>query len=100
MTQYRGMTGPRSGNGWLREWVGDRVGDIWDRIGNLNEINTQLKKCTILLSMKFHCKQTNNKKKNNKKPQKTKKQKTKTKKTASSIRHRSTSKYDSNLVDG
>jgi hypothetical protein len=34
------MTGPRSGNGW----VGERVGDFWDSIGNVNEINTQLKK--------------------------------------------------------
>jgi hypothetical protein len=24
------------------EWVGDRVGDFWDSIGNVNEINTQL----------------------------------------------------------
>jgi hypothetical protein len=26
------------------EWRGDRVGDFWDIIGNVNEINTQLKK--------------------------------------------------------
>jgi hypothetical protein len=26
------------------EWVGERVGDFWDSIGNVNEINTQLKK--------------------------------------------------------
>jgi hypothetical protein len=24
--------------------VGERVGDFWDSIGNVNEINTQLKK--------------------------------------------------------
>jgi hypothetical protein len=24
--------------------VGDRVGDFWDSIGNVNEINTQFKK--------------------------------------------------------
>jgi hypothetical protein len=24
--------------------VGERVGDFWERIGNVNEINTQLKK--------------------------------------------------------
>ena len=26
------------------EWVGERVGNFWDSIGNVNEINTQLKK--------------------------------------------------------
>jgi hypothetical protein len=36
MPQYRGMPGPRSGSGW----VGERVGDFWDSIGNVNEINT------------------------------------------------------------
>jgi hypothetical protein len=44
MPQYLGMTGPRSGSGWVGEWVGEHVGDFWDSIGNLNEINTQLKK--------------------------------------------------------
>jgi hypothetical protein len=44
MPQYRGMPGPRSGSGWVGEWVGERVGDFWDSIGNVNEINTQLKK--------------------------------------------------------
>jgi hypothetical protein len=44
MPQYRGTTGPRSGNGWMGEWVGERVGDFWDSIGNVNEINAQLKK--------------------------------------------------------
>ena len=39
LPQYRGMTGPRSRSGW----VGERVGDFWDSIGNVNEINTQLK---------------------------------------------------------
>jgi hypothetical protein len=38
--QYRGTPGPRSGSGWLGEWVGERVGDFWDSIGNVNEINT------------------------------------------------------------
>ena len=28
----------------MGEWVGERVGDFWDNIGNVNEINTQLKK--------------------------------------------------------
>jgi hypothetical protein len=44
MPQYRGTTGPRSGSGWVEEWVGERVGDFWDSIGNVNELNTQLKK--------------------------------------------------------
>jgi hypothetical protein len=26
--------------GWVGEWVGKRVGDFWDSIGNVNEINT------------------------------------------------------------
>jgi hypothetical protein len=26
------------------EWVGGRVGDFWDSIGNVNEINTQFEK--------------------------------------------------------
>jgi hypothetical protein len=34
MPQYLGMTEPRCG------WVGERVGDFWDSIGNVNEINT------------------------------------------------------------
>ena len=34
MPQYRGTPGPRSGSGW----VGERVGDFWDSIGNVNEI--------------------------------------------------------------
>jgi hypothetical protein len=29
------------------EWVGERVGDFWDSIGHVNEINTQLKKRTL-----------------------------------------------------
>jgi hypothetical protein len=47
MPQYRGMPGPTSGSGWLGEWVGDRVGDFWDSIGNVSEINSQLKKRKI-----------------------------------------------------
>jgi hypothetical protein len=50
MPQYRGKPGPRSGTGWVGEWVGDRVGDFWDSTGNVNEINTQLKKTTIFSS--------------------------------------------------
>jgi hypothetical protein len=44
MPQYRGKPGPRSGSGWVEEWVGEHVGDFWDSIGNVNEINTQFKK--------------------------------------------------------
>jgi hypothetical protein len=49
MPQYKGMPGPRSGSGWVEEWVGEHVGDFWDSIGNVNEINTQLKKKHMLL---------------------------------------------------
>jgi hypothetical protein len=31
-----------------REWVGERVGDFWDSIGNLNEINSPPKKMSVL----------------------------------------------------
>jgi hypothetical protein len=44
MPQYRGTPGSRSGSGWVGEWVGECVWDFWDSIGNVNEINTQLKK--------------------------------------------------------
>jgi hypothetical protein len=44
MPQYRGKPGPRNGSGWVWEWVGERVGDFWDSIGNIKEINTQLKR--------------------------------------------------------
>ena len=44
MPQFRGMPGPRSGCGWVGECVWEHVGDFWDSIGNVNEINTQLKK--------------------------------------------------------
>jgi hypothetical protein len=44
MPQYRGTPGSRSGSGWMEEWVGEHVGDFWDSIGNINEINTQLNK--------------------------------------------------------
>jgi hypothetical protein len=47
MPQYRGMPGPRSGSAWVGEWVGKHVGDFWDI--NVNEINTQLKKKTLVL---------------------------------------------------
>jgi hypothetical protein len=44
MPQYQGTPGPRSGSVWVREWVWEDVWDFWDSIGNVNEINTQLKK--------------------------------------------------------
>jgi hypothetical protein len=44
MPQYRGMPGPRSGSGWVGEWMEELVGDFWGSIGNVKEINTQLKK--------------------------------------------------------
>jgi hypothetical protein len=44
MPKYRGMPGPRSGS----EWVGELVGDFWDSIGNVNEINTQFKKDYVI----------------------------------------------------
>jgi hypothetical protein len=44
MTQYRGVPGPRSGSGWVGEWVEECVGDFWDSIGNVNEINTKKKR--------------------------------------------------------
>jgi hypothetical protein len=40
MPQFRGMPGPRSGTGWVGEWVGEDMGDFWDSTGNVNEINT------------------------------------------------------------
>ena len=40
MPQYRGMPGPRSGSGWVGEWVWVDMGDFWDNIGNVNEENT------------------------------------------------------------
>jgi hypothetical protein len=34
------------------EWEGEHVGDFWDNIGTVNEINTLLKKeCNMFLSM-------------------------------------------------
>jgi hypothetical protein len=44
MPQYRGTPVPRSGSGWVGEWVGEGVGDFWDSIGNVNEMNTLKKK--------------------------------------------------------
>jgi hypothetical protein len=39
MPQYRGMPGPKNGNGWVGEWGVGR-GDFWDSIGNVIEENT------------------------------------------------------------
>jgi hypothetical protein len=44
MPQYRGIPGPRSESGGVGEWVREHVGDFWDCIVNVNEINAQLKK--------------------------------------------------------
>jgi hypothetical protein len=44
MSQYRRTPGPKNGNGWVREWEGEGVGDSWDSIGNVIEENTLKKK--------------------------------------------------------
>jgi hypothetical protein len=49
MPQYRGMPGPRIGSWWVAEWVGEHVGNFWDRIGNVNKINTQINKKVLSL---------------------------------------------------
>jgi hypothetical protein len=43
MPQYSGTPGPRCGSRGVGgdEWVWEGVGDFWDSIGNVNEINTQ-----------------------------------------------------------
>jgi hypothetical protein len=43
MPQYRGSPGTINGSGWVGEW-GESMGDFWDSIGNVNEVNTSLKK--------------------------------------------------------
>jgi hypothetical protein len=40
MPQYRGMPGPKNGNGWVGKWGGVGMGDIWDSILNVIEENT------------------------------------------------------------
>jgi hypothetical protein len=41
MPQYRGTTGPKSGNGWVGELGGGvGMGDFWDSIGNVIEKHT------------------------------------------------------------
>jgi hypothetical protein len=40
-TLYASIEGNARAKKW--EWVGERVGDFWDSIGNVSEINTQLK---------------------------------------------------------
>jgi hypothetical protein len=52
MPQYRRKLGPRNRSGWVGEWVGERVGDFWDSIGNINEINTSLK-CRFKYSIRI-----------------------------------------------
>jgi hypothetical protein len=39
MPQYRGMPSPRSGSGWVREWVGRGVGArVWGTFGKALEM--------------------------------------------------------------
>jgi hypothetical protein len=40
MPQYRGTSEPRGGSGWVGKETWEGVGDFWDNIGNVNEINT------------------------------------------------------------
>jgi hypothetical protein len=40
-TLYASVQGNARAKKW--EWVGEHVGNFWDSIGNVNEINTQLK---------------------------------------------------------
>jgi hypothetical protein len=44
-TLYASVQGNARAKKW--EWVGEHVGDFWDSIGNVKEINTQLKKRKI-----------------------------------------------------
>ena len=44
MPQYRGKPGPRTVSARVGEWVGEYMGDFWDSIGNVNEINAKFKK--------------------------------------------------------
>jgi hypothetical protein len=39
MPQYRGIPGPKNGNGWVGEWGEEGMGDFWDSIGNVIEEN-------------------------------------------------------------
>jgi hypothetical protein len=43
MPQYRGTPELRSGSGWVGDWVREGMGDFWDSIGNVNELNTKKK---------------------------------------------------------
>ena len=53
-TLYASVQGNARAKKW--EWVGERVGDFWDSIGNVNEINTQLKKkISVEILLKFKC---------------------------------------------
>jgi hypothetical protein len=40
MPQYRGTPGPKRGSGWAGEWGWVGMGDFWDSIENVNELNT------------------------------------------------------------
>jgi hypothetical protein len=43
MPQYRGTPGPKRGSGWVGDWGGVDMGDLWDSIENVNKGNTSLK---------------------------------------------------------
>jgi hypothetical protein len=58
-TLYASVQGNTRAKKW--EWVGECVGDFWDSIGNVNEINTKLK------TNKQTNKQTKNQNNNNNK---------------------------------
>jgi hypothetical protein len=63
-TLYASVQGNNRAKKW--EWVGEHVGDFWDSIGYVNEINTQLKRKKRKMGI-------------TKKPKKKKKKKTKNK---------------------
>jgi hypothetical protein len=47
-TLYDSVQGKDRAKKW--EWVGERVGDFWDSIGNVNEINNPPQKNTQQLN--------------------------------------------------
>jgi hypothetical protein len=55
MPQYRGMPGPKIGNGWVGKW-GVSMGDFWDSILNVigdNNNNKKYLKITSNLIKRF-----------------------------------------------
>jgi hypothetical protein len=51
-TLYASVQGNARAKKWewvgVGEWVGEHLGDFWDSIGNVNEINSQLKNKSCL----------------------------------------------------